>query len=290
MTTSDRVLGVLALFSLEEAEWTVEDAAKRLDLTVSTAYRYFRSLAGAGLIVALATGRYVLGPAIIQYDRQIRLQDPLTVAAQPVMRRLTRKLPAHALTLLCRLFRSQVICVHQEAVRQLKYAVSYERGRPMPLFRGAASKIILANMELRAVRALYREEPSRFSQAGLGKDWHEVKWWLRNLRSANASVTEGEVDSGMCGISVPVFESAGVIVGSLSVVAPVRHIRASSVSKMIMLLRTAAEEIARRLPPADPDKRPARKGAPRIAGANHRNVGRASKRARAPVRNLSIGK
>ena len=83
MTTSDRVLAVLNLFTLEQPEWTVEGAAGALNLAISTAYRYFRSLTKAGLLVAHTTGRYLLGPAIIQYDRQIRLHDPLITAAQP---------------------------------------------------------------------------------------------------------------------------------------------------------------------------------------------------------------
>jgi DNA-binding IclR family transcriptional regulator len=244
MTTSDRVLGVLGLFTLEEPEWTVEDAAARLGLAVSTAYRYFRSLSKAGLIVALATGRYALGPAIIQYDRQIRLQDPLTTAAQPIMKRLTGQLPPHTVTLLCRLFRSQVMCVHQESAGRPDFAISYERGRPMPLFRGAASKSILANMPLRAVKAVFQEHQTRFAQANLGRTWDEVKERLRELRSAGVSVTRGELDPGMCGIGVPVFETNGVVVGSLSVVIPAQHLEAQLLSDITQLLRSASEEVS----------------------------------------------
>lgn len=243
MTTSDRVLGVLGLFTLEEPEWTVEDAAARLDLAVSTAYRYFRSLSKAGLIVALATGRYVLGPAIIQYDRQIRLQDPLTTAAQPIMKRLTGELPPHTITMLCRLFRSQVMCVHKEPAERPDFAISYERGRPMPLFRGAASKSILANMPLRAVKAHFQAHQAKFAQANLGRTWDEVKERLRELRSAGVSVTQGELDPGKCGIAVPVFETAGVVIGSLSVVLPAQHLDPRLLSEITQLLRAATEEV-----------------------------------------------
>lgn len=224
MTTSDRVLGILGLFTVERPEWTVESAANQLGLTVSTAYRYFSSLSKAGLVVAHTTGRYVLGPAIIQFDRQIRLHDPLTLAAQPAMKHLTRELPTPMVALLCRLFGSQVICVHQEYAERPDYAVSYERGRPMPLFRGAASKIILANLPLRSVKALYDEDSARFSTAGLGKNWSEAKERLRALRSAGFSVTYGELDPGMCGIAVPLFEAQDTIVGSLGAVVPAQQL------------------------------------------------------------------
>src|ERR1700734_277276 len=85
LTTSDRVLSAMALFTVENREWTVEAAATRLALPLTTMYRYFRSLADSGLIMTLATGRYVLGPAIMQYDRQMRYSDPLTLVARPIM-------------------------------------------------------------------------------------------------------------------------------------------------------------------------------------------------------------
>jgi len=271
MTTSDRVLSVLGLFSLERPEWTVEDAASELKLAISTAYRYFRSLTSAGLLVALETGRYVLGPAIIQYDRQIRLHDPLTKAAQPIMKRLTEELPAHTVTLLCRLFRDQVMCVHQEFHERPDFAISYERGRPMPLFRGAASKIILAHMPLRAIKALYEEHPTKFAQANLGRNWEEAKERLRALRTAGYCVTQGEVDPGMCGISVPILEASGSVTGSIGIVIPAHQLEPDLLDEVPTLLRKAAEEIswamslgssaANIAPVAPPVQRVAKRGA-----------------------------
>jgi len=243
MTTSDRLLSVLGLYTVDHPEWTVEEAATKLGQTVSTTYRYFRSLSNAGLIVASATGRYVLGPAIIQYDRQIRLCDPLTTAAHPVMKSLTEQLPTYAIVLLCRLFHNQVMCVHQESTGKPDHAVSYERGRAMPLFRGASSKVILANMPLRTVKALHKEYGAKFVAAGLGKNWDEVKDRLRALRNAEYALTHSELDPGMCGIAVAVFDPSGVVIASLSIVLPVRHVTPDFLAQASTLLTKAAEQI-----------------------------------------------
>lgn len=262
MATSDRLLSVLGLFTLEHPEWTVEEGAHALGLGVSTAYRYFRSLSKAGLIVAFAAGRYVLGPAIIQYDRQMRLCDPFTTTAQPTMTKLTEQLPAHTVILLCRLFRNQVICVHQESAHQPDFAFSYERGRAMPLFRGASSKVILANMALRTVKGIYSEHAPKFAQASLGRNWEEAKERLRVLRSAGFAVTQGEVDPGMCGIAVPLFDPAGVIVGSLSIVIPIRHLTAKFLANAPRLLEQGSEQIHRVLSLGSQESRPPRQSAP----------------------------
>ena len=218
MSTSDKLLSVLALFSIEEAEWSVDEAAKRLGLPVSTTYRYFRSLTEAGLIVAFAAGRYVVGPAIVQLDRQTRLLDPLLKTATPKMQSLAQASNTPSIFLLCRLYRNQVMCVHQEHADRPEYAVSYERGRLMPLHRGASSKIILAYLPSRFVRTFYSDHKEDLEAVGLGKDWKEVKSSLRSIRSAGICITYAELDANVIGIAAPIFDPEGGVIGSLALV------------------------------------------------------------------------
>ena len=245
LNTSDRLLSALALFTLEEPEWTVEDASRRLGLAVSTTYRYFRSLNNAGLIVAFAAGRYVLGPAIIQLDRQARLLDPLIRTAGPVMRRVLDGLAEPAVLLLCRLFRDQVMCVYQEPQDRPPWAVSYERGRPMPLHRGAASRVILASLPARFVRGYHRDHADDMAALGLGAGWEEVKRCLGTVRRAGLCVTHAELDAGVTGVGVPVLGPDGVVVGSLALVlrdGPGTPARAEAAGPP---LRAAAAEVSR---------------------------------------------
>lgn len=216
VATADRVLGVLELFSGDQAEWTVEEAAQALGLPVSTAYRYFRSLSKSELIVAYVAGRYVLGPAIIQLDRQLRLNDPFITAAQPEMARLTDLIGGNAIVMLARLYHNKVICVHQEEVGTLS-GVSYQRGRPMPLHRGAASKVILANISAKTMRALPGFAQDRASTEKQPMD-PDLRTRLRQIRQQGFAVTEGEVDKGKIGIAVPIFRADQSLEGSLGLV------------------------------------------------------------------------
>jgi DNA-binding IclR family transcriptional regulator len=226
MSTANRLLNVLALFTMERPDWTVEEAAGELGLTLSTAYRYFKSLVEAGLVTADTPGRYTLGPAIIQYDRQLRLRDPLIASAAPIMRRLAITMGTDASVVLCRLYRTQVLCVHLESVDLPDIArdylrVSYGRGQPMPLHRGAPSKAILAHMNFRMVKPIYDKDPEAMAAVGLGANWTEVKRNLRKLRSAGAIVTQGELEGGRQGIAYPIHSAQDLVIGSLSIVLPV---------------------------------------------------------------------
>src|SRR5437764_1500233 len=183
-SSGDRLLSVLELFTVEQPQWTVDDAAKRLGLSAPTAYRYFKRLMNAGLISPVAGAAYTLGPAIIQMDRQIQISDPMLRAARGVMHGLIPRAGDGAALLLCRLFHDRVMCVHQVLRRGPQQPVSYERGRLMPLFRGATSKIILAHLPARTLKSLFEQNSAEIAQDGLGGSLEEVPASLAAIRRA----------------------------------------------------------------------------------------------------------
>lgn len=209
-TTADRVLGILALFSGEKWLWTVDEAAETLNVPTSTAYRYFKSLAKAELISARGPGSYVLGPAVCELDRAMRLHDRFINAATSEMQRLAAQYP-DTIILLARLYKDKVMCVDREGTNLT--ALGYERGRPMPLDRGATSKVILAHLPARKLRVLVEAARADGSSAvdALAEE-------LRSIRSQGLSITRGEIDRTKVGLSVPVFRSKHDLEGSLSFV------------------------------------------------------------------------
>ncbi len=241
MKSSDRLLNLLRLFSTDRTLWSVEEAALELQLSVSNTYRYFRSLVAAGFIVPIASGRYVLGPAIIQLDRQMRLRDPLITAASPLMRAMVAAAPEQSVAILCRYSAGQAICVHEELVRRPLLALSYERGLPMPIWRGAASKALLAHLPLRTVRALRAGHEEEFARYGLGADWAQVKARLRALRAQPAIYTERELDTPTAGFAAAIFED-GHLAGSLGLVCLIDHVVPRDIARLLhTAVRVAAE-------------------------------------------------
>jgi DNA-binding IclR family transcriptional regulator len=242
-SSADRLLAVLQLFTPERPEWTVETAAKEVGVSVSTAYRYFRSLCRVGLLDPYAGGHYVLGPAIIEYDRQIRIGDPLVKVARPLMQEMIAKAGHVGVALLCRVFRNRVMCVHQETEGWPDRTVGYERGRPMPLFRGASSKIIFSHLPSRSARWLFQRYPGEIEQSGLGADWESVKASLRRIRGAGICVTRAEVDNGRVGLASPVFEPSGKVLGSIGLVIPADMATAEHVEHVSGLVRAAGRSM-----------------------------------------------
>lgn len=241
MSTADNLMAALALFTIEAGEWSADAAAEALGVSSSTAYRYFSSLTKAGLLEQSSGGRYVLGPAIIAYDRQLRIQDRLIRAADPAMRRLIRRNDGQGAALLCRGFRQQVMCVHEVFEHRPAGAVSYERGRPMGYYRGAASLVILAHMPPRTLRKLWADDAPRMAET-LGRDWAEVRQTLRRIRRAGVLATRAHLDPGVIGISAPVFDADREAIHSVSLVVAADTAPAD-LAGLEALVQAAAREI-----------------------------------------------
>ena len=228
VTTADRVLGLLSLFSADRWRWTVEEAAEELGVPTSTAYRYFKSLAQAELLSSHVAGHYMLGPAICALDRQMRLHDPFINASRDEMKHLADEYP-DTIILLTRLYKNTVMCVHREG--QVLAAQGYERGRPMPLDRGAASKVILAYLPAKQVRSFAHSgtvETAPFDEAGMRDE-------LKRIKAQGYAITRGRSIGRRWEFRYRVWDNNS-LEGSLSFVLNASH-KCDEQKKIIALIR-----------------------------------------------------
>jgi DNA-binding IclR family transcriptional regulator len=190
-------------------------------------------------LVAAGSVGYGLGPAVIELDRRIRSADPLMQAATPVLDRLLGDLEPYATRLLCRLNRDQVMCITERRGPDAEVRLSYERGRPMPLLRGAPSKAILAYLPSRAAERLWEREGG-----GADDDWADFRARLARIRKQGVVISQGEVDPGVVGVAACVFDPQGRPIGAISAVVPEVMATPPNVARISTLVRASAEEIS----------------------------------------------
>jgi DNA-binding IclR family transcriptional regulator len=209
----EKMLGVLEFVEERGQVSGMDEMLEGLSLTRSTLYRYVRTLTEFGLLATSPGTGYTLGPRIIELDYKIRVRDPIILASHPLMTQLVQTVPGIAL--LCRRYRDKVLCVHQ--VRgAVGFVSTYERGRPRPLLKGAASRVILANMPTAQISKLYHQDPEGFAEAGLGESLKAVRSALRAIRQQGWEASESQVVSGVTGIAAPIFDGGDHVMGSLS--------------------------------------------------------------------------
>ncbi|MFP6712819.1 MAG: IclR family transcriptional regulator C-terminal domain-containing protein [Rhodospirillales bacterium] len=214
MSSLERLLSILDLYSEAEPIWTLEEITRETGYARSTAYRYVKELCDSGLLISIGKGAHVLGPRFIEFDRLIRNTDPLLIAAQNLMPDLHQEF-GEGLLLLSSLYGDKVLCIHQEPLIT-DFSVSYTRGRPMPLFYGATAKIILANLPERRLVKLFLNHRLEIAKAGLGEEWDDFKEHLAEMRRKGYCISRGEVDTGATGIGAAIFASDKTVIGSLT--------------------------------------------------------------------------
>jgi DNA-binding IclR family transcriptional regulator len=127
------------------------------------------------------------------------------------------------------------MCVHQLDNREPAFSVSYERGRMMPLDRGATSKVILAHLPANMLRRLARSQPQ------LRAYDEEMRRDMRRVKGDGFCIAVGEVDPGLVGIAVPIILPHRKQVASLSVVVDAVCGDAGEIALLLRNERTSIE-------------------------------------------------
>ena len=240
MAGFSRFLAVLRVFNDAASAWSVPDMAETLGVPASTAYRTVRDLVDAGFLEAAHDGAYRLGPAFIEYDRLLRMTDPLVHAGAGALRDVVMQAHTPCVALLSRLYNDQVMCVADEAARETSFRSSYERGKPMPLTQGATSKAILAQLPARQLNRLIGAPKTAPGYEPLRRE-------LADIRRRGYCATASEIDTGLAGIAAPVIVREAGVYASLSLVADDSSLDDGQRRRLVLLVVSAASLISEEL-------------------------------------------
>ncbi len=269
MSSLERLLSILDVFSEDKPIWTIEDIAAARRYPKSTVYRYVKELRDSRLLLSVGRAGYILGPRIIELDRQIQACDPLLTVGRRILPELAEK-AGEGVVLLCSLYGDGVLCIDSAArsssLSASNFNVSYRRGRPMPLFRGSASKVILAHLPSRRLTKLFAQYAPEIKAAGLGSDWPAFRRNLQAIREKPVYATSSEIDKGVLGLSAPIFDDKRVI-ASLTFAMPEKRDNSKASAKIAELVATRAAAIgdglARLVDVAEPMPKPSKRSARR---------------------------
>lgn len=240
MSQPDRLLAILQLFEDERPVWTVEDIGVALGTSISTTYRHVRSLVQAGFLDPATGAGYALGPGFIRYDRILRQHDRLIHLAEPVMKNLLARTNRQATVILCRRFKDCVMCVHEIRGDKAEQTTSYERGVAMPMFLGATSKVILANLPDRTLKSVYLENEETIRRVLKAKDWKAFKEQFRDIRRAGFALTDSEIAEGRIGLAAPISRDGQVVAGISLIATPSKNDRKNISSYVANVVAAAA--------------------------------------------------
>jgi len=200
---SSRQIMILQLFEKSRPVWTVGQMTRALGLPESTIYRHVRNLVTAQFLDPVTGAGYALGPAFIRYESILRETDPLILHATPVMAALLAQASPYCTVLLSRRFKDCVMCVHELRGRK-SGETGYGRGVSMPMFLGATSKSILAQLPPRTLKAVYLANEETIRRVLQIRDWNQFRANVKEIRRAGFVMSKSEVTKGRIGIAAPI--------------------------------------------------------------------------------------
>lgn len=235
-----RALAILDLFTVDTPSKTAEQICEERRLSLPTGYRYIRELVGAGLLVRLSGGRYSLGPKIIALDHTIRQSDPMLRVAAPVMADLVRR--TGCACVLSALLGDQILDTHRESGAE-PLTLAYGRGRPRPMFYGAAPKAILANQPTGWLHKLYDARSGEIAAAGLGDDWPAFRRKLSEIKRNGFYVSRGELEADLSAVAAPIRAGSPEAQSALALVTSSERFELLNVDVLSRLVVNGAGEI-----------------------------------------------
>jgi DNA-binding IclR family transcriptional regulator len=241
MSSPSRAIAILGLFSQERPLWNADEINDSLGYSRATGYRYVKDLVDSGLLQKVGARGYALGARIIELDYQLRQSDPVLLAAAPVMEDLSRR--AKLDVVLSAMFGGcRLVDTHRVSYGNT-LQLHYGRGRPRPLFRGAAPKVIMAHLPRNQLLKIYEAHPAEVSDVGLGKNWKEFRQRMAEIRASGVYLSIGELDEGVGAAAVPVTNAEEEVVASLALVGTTDDIERVGTKSLLSLLKRATQTI-----------------------------------------------
>ncbi len=225
--------------------WQPDEINEALGYTRPTGYRYVKELVEAGMLQKTAAGRYALGSRIIELDYQLRQTDPVLLASAPAMMMVAKR-SGYDLVLSVLYAGPRVIDIHRANGTE-SLVLTYGRGRPRPMFRSGAPKVLLAWLERGPLVKIHAKHVEEIAANGMGRDWAEFRTYLKNIRRCGYYRSVGELQPDVGAMAVPVFNADEECVGALAIVGSATRIKKESDARLLKWLHTTTTDIQARL-------------------------------------------
>ena len=241
MSSTSKMLLILDLFTDEKVRISIEDVIQHLQISVPTGYRYLKELCEVGLLAKVESNSYILGPKIIKLDYQIKKLDPIIRIGTPFLKELVQLVGGEAL--LSNIYNDEIINVYSEKSPDFNYELTYNRGRPHPIYKGATTKMIVSHLPKSKIRKIYDTYETKIIGENIASNWEEYYQQLSTFKKQEFAVAYGELDNSLVGVAAPVFIN-NQIMGAITLVIPEYRLVILNLEKIIQFVIISAKEIS----------------------------------------------
>jgi IclR family pca regulon transcriptional regulator len=240
VTALARGLTVIRAFGPDRSHMSLADIAKRVSLPRATVRRSLITLETLGYVESDGR-RFALSPKVLALGNSYLSSSPLPRAAQPLLERFAESSGEACWAAI--LDDDEVLLVAGAKKNRLLSA-GLSVGSRMPAFCTALGRALLSGLSDDKVDAyLTRMAPRTYTSRTL-TDVSSVRRAIREARSVGYAMADGELESGLCSLAVPLQNLKGQTIAALNAVAPSSRVKgAEMVERFLPPLRQFAEDL-----------------------------------------------
>jgi len=245
ITSLNRGLDLLACYDEKNESFRAQDFAARLDLPISTVYRYLEILTKHRFLHKNPlTKQYHLGTSIHRLGRLTGNESSLAQAALPFLENLA--VQSRETVFLTILVNGESVCIKKiESLQRIRLTI--EEGARQPLHAGASSRILLSyQTDVFIKQWIAANGLPRLTQNTIC-DEVELMNVLKLTRRQGYTISDSEVNEGSIAVAAPIMGPEGKLTAGLSLAGPRDRLNDEIRPDLINLVCKIAADISREL-------------------------------------------
>jgi IclR family transcriptional regulator, pca regulon regulatory protein len=240
VTALARGLSVIRSFGPDRSQMSLADIAKRVNLPRATVRRSLITLETLGYIESDGR-RFALSPKVLALGNSYLSSSPLPRTVQPMLERLAESSGEACWAAI--LDDDEVLLVAGAKKNRLLSA-GLSVGSRMPAFCSALGRVLLAGLPEQRLDAYFAKVALRNFTSRTMTDYGAVRRAVRDAKANGYAIADGELESGLCSIAIPVVNHKGQLIASLNAVAPSSRVRgAEMIERFMPQLKTIADDL-----------------------------------------------
>ena len=221
---------------------SVSALARAAGLPRATALRLIQTMEREGLLLRVSEAdRVLLGPELIRLAREVDMGSVLRELAGPRLRRVERGGCAETVTLSVTAPDGGLDLVHQVDGPQHLVPRSW-LGKRFPLHASSSGKLLLSTFHGERLERFLRAPLQELTPSTITTP-RALRSELKQVREQGYAATVDEMEQGLAGVSVPIFNETRVLVGVINVSGLSQRLDTAGRRRAVEHARSVADDL-----------------------------------------------
>lgn len=244
-TSVERALRILKCFSMETPEWGISELSRKIKVSKSTVHRLVTSLQKEGFLMQNeVTQQYRLGLNILILSKIILRNMNLRTIAAPIMQELRDN--TEETVGLSIIFNYSRLCI-EKADSLLGIRRFIEIGEQLPLYTGAAGKLLLAYQDEKFINHVLQETDLKPLTDKTITCPDQISKDLKIIKERGYCISLGEHVPDVNSISAPIWDHNNKVIACINISGPSFRLISEKIEEYRIPLLDAAANISRRM-------------------------------------------